>query len=248
MQRNRLAAVILAAGKGTRMKSQGAKVLQPLSGRPILSYPIETIQSLTPDRLIVVVGYQAEEVVAKFQSQAVEFVVQEPQLGTGHAVRQAEAALAGFMGDVLILCGDMPLLRPETLKELVGQHQKNRAHCSLLTLKTHENKDFGRILRDEQGAVVRIVEHRDATPAEKTIDEYSAGVYCLDKELLFKALAEIDNDNIQKEYYLTDIIRYLVKNRLKVHAVQTADADEVFGINTEDDLRKAEKILQERRS
>lgn len=247
MQRTRLAIIILAAGKGTRMKSPEAKVLQPFSGRPILSYPIETVRSLVPDRLIVVVGYQAEEVISRFQGEAIEFVRQEQQLGTGHAVRQAETALADFMGDVLVLCGDMPLLKPETLEELVRQHCKTGAHCTLLTLKTKQSKDFGLVLRDDQGAVARIVEQRDATPAEKTVDEYNAGVYCLDKKLLFKALSEIDNNNVQKEYYLTDIIRYMVRNRLTAQAVQTVDADEIFGINTESDLKKAEELLQKRR-
>lgn len=247
MQRERLAVVILAAGKGTRMKSSEAKVLLSLARQPILSYPIETVYALKPDRLIVVVGYRAEDVIARFHDQRIEFVRQDQQLGTGHAVRQAESNLADYKGDVLVLCGDMPLVKLETLEGLIKQHRTSGAHCTMLTLKTPDSKDFGRILRDANGAIIRIVEQRDASASEKGIDEYNAGVYCLESGLLFRALGEIDNNNAQKEYYLTDIIKYMVGKQLKVEAVQTQDADEIFGINTEDDLKKAEQLLQARR-
>jgi UDP-N-acetylglucosamine diphosphorylase/glucosamine-1-phosphate N-acetyltransferase len=246
MQENRLAAVILAAGKGTRMKAPGAKVLQKLAGRPLLSHLLESVRNLAPDRLVIVVGYQAKEVMARFQIRDIEFALQEKQLGTAHAVAQAESSLTDFSGDVLILCGDMPLLKQKTLEKLIGQHRQAGSHCTLLTVKTSEKKDFGLVLRDEKGNIARIVEQKDATEAEKRVDEYNAGVYCLGKELLFSALKSIENNNVQKEYYLTDIIKYMVGNHLRVHAMQTTDADEVFGINTEDDLKKAESIFKDR--
>lgn len=246
MQKNRLAAIILAAGKGTRMKSPVAKVLQVLSGKPILSYPLETVRNLKPDRLVIVVGYQAEDVMARFQINGIEFARQDQQLGTAHAVAQAESILSDFTGDVIILCGDMPLLKQKTLEKMISQHQQTGSHCTVLTLKTGETKDFGRILRDDKGNIERIVEQKDATDAEKKVDEYNAGVYCLSRELLFKTLKNIENNNAQKEYYLTDIIKYMVGNRLQVQAVQTTDSDEVFGINTEEDLKKAESLIGNR--
>lgn len=246
MQENRLAAIILAAGKGTRMKTPGAKVLQKLAGRPLLSHLLETVRTLAPDRLVIVVGYQAKEVMARFQIREVEFALQEQQLGTAHAVAQAESILKDFSGDVLVMCGDMPLLKLKTLRTMVDQHRQSASHCTLLTVKTSEKKDFGLVLRDEKGNLARIVEQKDATESEKRVDEYNAGVYCLGKDLLFNALKSIENNNMQKEYYLTDIVRYMVGNRMQIHAMQTTDADEIFGINTEDDLKKAESLFKDK--
>ncbi|MBI4383332.1 MAG: NTP transferase domain-containing protein [Nitrospinae bacterium] len=246
MQRKRLAAIVLAAGKGIRMKSARAKVLHSLLDRPILFYLLETLKSMDLDRLIVVVGFQAEEVIGRFGDGWIEFVEQQEQLGTGHAVQQAEKALAGFSGDVLVLCGDMPLLKPGTLRDLVRRHRESGVQCSLLVLKTREARDFGLVLRDGRGSVARIAEQRDATAEEKKVDEYNAGVYCFDKDLLFKALRELDNNNAQKEYYLTDTVRYLAGNRFDILAIRTEDAEEVFGVNTEEDLKKAGEILRKR--
>ncbi|MFQ5451405.1 MAG: NTP transferase domain-containing protein [Nitrospinaceae bacterium] len=245
MQEKNLAVLILAAGKGTRMKSPLAKVLQPLLGRPLLSYVLETVKSLQPGRLGVIVGYQAEKVKATFAEGGIEFVEQKEQLGTGHAARQAESALENFEGDVLVLCGDMPLIQPETLRRLVRKHREGDAPCTLLTLKTGrgEFKEFGRVLRDAGHAVVRIVENKDASPEEKNIDEYNAGVYCFNKGLFFKALRSIDNNNSQSEYYLTDTVSYMVDHHMKVESIQTRDADEIFGINSQEELKQAERIF-----
>jgi len=168
MQKIGLAVVILAAGKGTRMHSDRAKVLHPVGGRPMLLHVLDGVSGLSPERQIVIVGYGAKEVEAACRAYPVEFVRQEEQLGTGHAVQQAEAALSDFQGDVLVLCGDMPLLRPETLIHLVEQHRDSKAACTLLSLKSDEIRDFGRVVRGVAGAVERIVEHRDATDREKT--------------------------------------------------------------------------------
>ena len=239
-----LAVIILAAGKGTRMKSGQAKVLHSLASKPLLIHVLDTVSLLEPDRVLIVVGYQAEEVGKACEGRSVEFVMQREQLGTGHAVQQAQGDLEGYEGDVLILCGDMPLIRPQTLKTLLEKHRQSGAKCTLLSLKTQEQKDFGRVVRDSAGAVSRIVEARDASEQEKTIDEYNSGVYCFDKGILFKALASIDPSNAQGEYYLTDTVGVLTGSGYAVHCHATLDADEIFGINSPEDLNKAERLVQ----
>ncbi len=239
-----LAAVILAAGKGTRMHSDRAKVLHPLASRPLLIHVLDTVGALNPSRVLVVVGYQAEEVKQACANRPVEFVEQAEQLGTGHAVQQAQAVLEDFEGDVLILCGDMPLIRSTTLQALLRKHHETGAGCTLLSLKTKEPKDFGRVVRGPGGAVLRVVEAKDATEQEKTVDEYSSGVYCFDKGILFKALASIDTRNAQAEYYLTDTVGILTRDGHRVECHSTRDADEILGINSTEDLKKAEQIVQ----
>lgn len=243
MQRQGLAVIILAAGKGTRMKSSLAKVLQPLNNRPLLSYVLDTVYALNPDRVIVVVGYQADKVKEAFPDPRIEFVDQREQLGTGHAVQQAASALQGYEGTILVLCGDMPFVKMKTLQNLLDEHSQDSPPCTMWTLKCAENKDFGRVIRDENQAVARIVENRDVTEQEKKVDEYNTGVYCFDKIMLFNGLKKLDNNNAQREYYLTDIIQYFTQDRLQVRSIQTRDADELLGINTEEDLKKAERIL-----
>lgn len=250
MPEKNLAVVILAAGKGIRMQSSLAKVLHPLSGRPLLHYVLETVKELGPDRVIAVVGFQADKVKAAFPGRGIEFVEQEEQLGTGHAARQTESSLNGFAGDVMVLCGDMPLIRPAALTHLIKKHRESGASCTLLTLKTNdgEARDFGRILRDGKGAIVRIVENKDAAEAEKKVDEYNSGAYCFDKRLFYKALFSIDNSNSGNEYYLTDAVRFFVQNGHPVESVQTSDSGEIFGINSPEELKKAEQLLRDRQS
>ena len=245
MPQKNLAVIILAAGKGTRMKSPLAKVLQPLSGKTLLHYVLETVRELGADRVGVVVGFQADKVKSTFPDPKLEFVEQKEQLGTGHAAQQTESCFRDFQGDILVLCGDMPLIRAATLKNLIKKHQQSEAACTLLTLKDKkgEIKDFGRILRDQNQSITRIVENKDATEQEKMVDEYNSGVYCFDKRLFYKALRVIDNGNSQNEYYLTDTIKYFVQNKCSVQSVQTDDSDEIFGINSPADLKKAEQLL-----
>ncbi len=245
MPQKNLAVIILAAGKGTRMKSPLAKVLQPLSGKTLLYYVLETVQELSADRVSVVVGFQADKVKATFPDPKLEFVEQKEQLGTGHAAQQTESCLKDFEGDILVLCGDMPLIRPATLKNLIQKHRQSEAACTLLTLKDKkgEIKDFGRILRDGNQSITGIVEHKDATEEEKKVEEYNSGVYCFDKRLFYKVLSGVGNSNSQNEYYLTDTIKYFVQNKHSVQSVQTDDSDEIFGINSPEDLKKAEQLL-----
>lgn len=245
MSQKELAVIILAAGKGTRMKSPLAKVLQPLSGKTLLHYVLETVGQLSADRVVVVVGFQADKVKAAFPDPKLEFVEQMEQLGTGHAAQQTESSFRDFAGDILVLCGDMPLIRVATLQNLIKKHSQTEATCTLLTLKDENEKikDFGRILRDSNQSISRIVENKDATEEEQKIDEYNSGIYCFEKELLYKALGCIDNGNSQNEYYLTDTIKYFVQNKYPVQSVKTNDCDEILGINSPEDLKKAEQLL-----
>ncbi len=238
-----LAVVVLAAGKGRRMKSPLAKVLQSLKNKPLLHYVLESLVPLNPDFSIVVVGFQSEVVKKSFSDRGLVFVEQKEQLGTGHAAQQAKLALQDFSGDVLVVCGDMPLIKSQTLIDLVGRHRQKKSVCTVLTLKSSEKKDFGLIIRDEKGLVSKIVERRDASEDEKKVDEFNSGVYCFDKCLFSKVLDCIDNNNIQKEYYLTDTIQYIVGSGFMVETVQTTDSAQLFGINRQEDLHLAEKIL-----
>lgn len=247
MRQQDLAVIILAAGKGTRMRSSLAKVLLPVAGHPLLHYVLDLSSRLNPVRTIVVVGHQADQVREAFSDREVEFVVQKEQLGTGHAAQQAKAKLENFDGLVLVLCGDMPLIRPNTLLKMVAGHKASGAKCTVLTLKSSERHDFGRIIRDEKGSILKIVELKDASEVEKKVDEFNSGVYCFDNALFFKALEYIGPDNAQKEYYLTDTIEYLVRKGYPVQATQTQDADEILGINSPDDLNRAERLLVDHR-
>jgi UDP-N-acetylglucosamine diphosphorylase/glucosamine-1-phosphate N-acetyltransferase len=243
MQQQDLAVIILAAGKGTRMKSSLAKVLLPLAGHPLLHYTLDLSSKLNPVQTIVVVGHQADQVQQAFADRGVEFVLQHEQLGTGHAAKQAKEKLENFKGLVLVLCGDMPLIRPDTLLEMVAGHRASGAKCTVLTLKSDGLHDFGRIIRDEKGLILKIVEFKDASDVEKKVDEFNSGVYCFDSGLFFKALEHVDSNNAQNEYYLTDTIEYLVRKRYPVQATQTQNANEILGINSPDDLNRAERLL-----
>ena len=248
MQEQDLAVIILAAGKGTRMQNSLAKVLIPVAGKPTLEFVLATAATLNPSRILVVVGHQADRVQKIFSNQDLEFVLQKEQLGTGHAARQTEQKLTNFEGCILVLCGDMPLIKTDTLQQLLREYKKKKAKCSVLTLKSKAKNDFGRIIRNEKGSFLKIVEYREATEKEKEVDEFNSGVYCFDKKLFFKALTSIDDNNIQKEYYLTDTLQYSVKVGCPVASVQTEDADEIIGINTPYDLQRVEQLLKNRPS
>ena len=243
MNKKGLAVIVLAAGKGKRMKSPIAKVLQPLKSRPLLYYVLESLVPLNPDLSVLVVGVQSKVVRESFSDRGLIFVEQKEQLGTGHAAQQAQVALLDFSGDVLVVCGDMPLIKSQTLIDLVNNHREKKSACTVLTLKSSEKKDFGLVIRDEQGAVSKIVECKDATEDEKRVDEFNSGVYCFDKQLVSKGLSNIGNDNIQKEYYLTDTIAYLVSIGFIIETKQITDSAQLLGINTQEDLYLAEKIM-----
>jgi len=238
-----IAVVVLAAGKATRMKSGLAKVLHPLAGRPMLSFPLAVAESLNPERLVVVVGRDADRVRQTFAERAT-FVSQEEQRGTGHAVAQTEQALKGFNGDVLILYGDTPLIRAETLAQMIVTKVEAQADLVLLTAEVEVP---GIVIRDEAGSIARIVEATDATPEELAIRERNTGVYLLSAELLWKMLAQVDDRNEQGEIYLTDLVGLSVRDGLRVEALRMADPEEAIGVNTRVELARAAAVIRRRK-
>jgi UDP-N-acetylglucosamine diphosphorylase/glucosamine-1-phosphate N-acetyltransferase len=239
---DKLAVLILAAGKGKRMKSHLPKVLHTLAGKPLLAYVVDLARGLNPERIIIIVGHMAEKVSRLFPHDTVYFVKQEEQLGTGHAVQQTEEILKDFHGNILILSGDVPLLKIETVHKLIKIHRDSGAAITLLTVKTPNPDGYGRIMRDEKGRVVNIVEDKDATPEIKKIAEINSGIYCFKKDLLFNLLKGIKRDNVQQEYYLTDVIYLAFNSSLKIEAVVAEDPYEIMGINTQEELKEAEEI------
>lgn len=237
-------ALILAAGKGTRMKSDMAKVLHVLEGKPLLYYSLEAARDAGAQKIIVIVGHQSDKVRESFLDPDLIFVEQMPQLGTGHAVMQAREVLCDYKGLTVILCGDVPLLKSETIRLLIHHHRNAQACVTVLTTEPPGPHAYGRIVKNHQGEILKIVEHRDATEAERNIMEINTGIYCVDTPFLFSALAQVKNDNQQKEYYLTDIVEIARRDGRKVHAFLTADYVEVMGINTFEELRKAGEHLR----
>lgn len=238
-----IAVIILAAGRGTRMKSRIAKVLQPLAGRPMLGYPLATAESLRPEHIVVVVGRDADLVEEEFRGRA-KFARQENQRGTGHAVLMARDTLADFRGDVLILYGDTPLLRPETLRAMSELRAETDAALVVLTAEVDVR---GIVVRDADGRVVRIVEAPDATPAELEIAERNTGVYLLDSEWLWKTLSQVGDDNEQGEIYLTDILEISVREGGRVEALRLGDSNEALGVDDRAQLAQAAKLIGERK-
>ncbi|MBU0507279.1 NTP transferase domain-containing protein [bacterium] len=226
------------------MNSDLPKVLHPLAGRPLIDHVISTARELNPDRLILVVGHGREEVQKRVGGPGLEFVIQEPQLGTGHAVQQTASLLADWRGDVVVLSGDAPLLKAETLRRLLASHQRNGAAATVLTATAPDPVAYGRIIRDRRGDFLRIVEERDATPDERMVREVNSGMYGFRSDALFTALREIAPDNKKGEYYLTDVIAVLRGRGLIVQAVDLAGFYEIRGINTQAELQDAETRLR----
>ena len=241
-----MVAVILAAGKGTRMKSALPKVLHAVGGRPMLRHVMTAAEQAGAKRTIVVVGFGGDQVQAKIGA-AAEYVLQAEQLGTGHAMMQVQPVLAGFSGTILLLCGDTPLLTDKTLLALVAAHQQSGAAATVLTAMPADATGYGRILRNESGQVLGIVEQKDATPEQKKIGEINTGIYCFEAAPLFAALAGLTCNNAQKEYYLTDVLAILAQAGQQVGAVEVADFQETLGINSRLQLAEAEAILRRRK-
>ena len=247
MKESNFCALILAAGKGTRMKSDLAKVLHVLEGKPLLHYCLQSAHRAGAEKIVVIVGHQADKVREEFSHRGYIFVEQKPRLGTGHAVLQAKEVLAGYQGKTVILCGDVPLLKPSTIKSLIENHIATGAAITVLTTIPPDPRGYGRIIKDADGNIAKIVEERDATVAEKQIGEINTGIYCADTPLLFDALGKVKNNNDQKEYYLTDIVEIACREGRIVKPHMATDYVEVMGINTPDELSRAGLYLQKNR-
>jgi bifunctional UDP-N-acetylglucosamine pyrophosphorylase/glucosamine-1-phosphate N-acetyltransferase len=241
------AALILAAGKGTRMKSHLCKVLHPVAGRPIISYVVDAVRAARLQDICVVVGHQADEVKAHVSGDSVRFVLQEPQLGTGHAVAAAQPVFCGFEGDVLILCGDVPLITPYTIESFLRFHEQALSRISVLTTRLEDPLGYGRIVRRGDGSIVRIVEEKDAGDGEKAISEVNTGIYLVEGHLLYRMLERVTPSNAQGEYYLTDIVTRAVDEAIPVHGYVLNDPTEAIGINTRMDLARVSSYIWEQR-
>ncbi len=241
-------ALILAAGKGTRMKSEKAKVLHQVFFAPMIFHVLDAIAGLDLGRTMVVVGHQQDAVVKALSAYNVQYVPQEEQLGTGHAVRCAEPLLAGQAGTLLILCGDIPLIRTRTIGQMLSAHKQSGALLTVMTTRLADPAGYGRIIRSPGGEIVKIVEQKDATPEEQQVKEINAGVYCVELPFLFKALARVDTDNKQGEMYLTDIVAITGRMDNKINTFFCKDALEVLGVNSRIELAGAHRELQRRRN
>lgn len=241
--------IILAAGLGKRMMNpELPKVLAKANGIALIDYVLNQSTELIPHKIVLIVGHFKEKVIKHLDYlDNIEFVEQKEQLGTGHAVIQAAGNFNGYGGDILILCGDVPLLRRITLQNFINNHIMEKADVSVLTADAHDPTGYGRIIRNESGNFIKIVEHKDADDAQKLITEFNSGVYFVKSELLFSALDGISNNNSQNEYYLTDIIEILRNMDKKVVAYKGAEFDELIGVNTPEDLKKVENIINSRK-
>ena len=240
-----LAVIILAAGEGTRMKSSHPKVLHELFGQPLINYAIVEAKKLKPEKVIIVVGHQAEKITPLLDGD-VEWVIQSEQLGTAHAVKMAESKLIDFDGTIMVTCADTPLIRHETLGKLLRLHKEEKASGTLLSADFSDSTGYGRVIRGADGMVKSIIEEKDATDDERKISEINSGFYCFEKQELFEAIEKIDCRNAQREFYLTDVVEILNNSgkRIAVHTVE--DSSEVLGINSRRELAEAQKIMQTR--
>ena len=239
---NDMIAIVMAAGKGTRMKSKKSKLVQKIYGKEIVKRAVENAQKAGINNIVAVVGYMKEEVMGVLGDN-VQYAIQEEMLGTGHAVMQAVKYLEGKKGKVLVLNGDVPLLRPETINRLLSKSIENNEYATLLTAIYDNPTGYGRIIRNEAGNVEKIVEEKDLKEEQKYIKEINAGIYCFDIEALLQALKEIKPNNAQGEYYLTDVIEIMNSKGLKTGAVIVEDNTEILGINDRVQLEMLTKVL-----
>jgi len=237
-----VAAVVLAAGQGKRMKSDLAKVLHPMAGQPLLAHVLETLGELGVGRVVVIVGHQRDRVRAAFADAKIEWADQIEQRGTGHAVMMAAGALENFEGTLLVVCGDTPLLRPDTLHQLLESHRASGAAVTVLSMKLPDPTGYGRMVRDASGTFTEIVEHGDATPEQRAIREVNSGIYAYAYPELTAILSGLSAHNAQGEYYLTDTVALLRRAGRKVDAVCAPDYRELLGINTVEQLAEAELV------
>lgn len=242
-------AIILAAGKGKRLHSeefQLPKVLRKACGRPLLRYVLESLSFLNKEEITIVVGYLKDEVIRE-AGEGYCYCEQREQLGTGHAVNAASDLFRDYSGPVLVCYGDMPLFKQETYRRIFRLHEQERNDCTMLTGITSLPLAYGRVIRDESGNFLRVVEEKDCTPEQKKIRELNVGVYVFDSKLLFQNLQKLKNHNAQGEYYLTDVPELLLAEGYKVGICPTTDGTEILGVNTQEDLKTVEQYLSSRK-
>ena len=240
-----IAVLVLAAGEGTRMKSDLAKVLHRVAGRSMISRVLETIRGVDSSRILVVIGHQAEAVKDELSGERVEFILQKERLGTGHAVMMAEPILHGFSGTLAVLNGDTPLLKTETLAAFIEYHRGAENTATVLSALLDDPTGYGRIFRGESGGFERIIEHRDADEEQRSIREINSGIFCFECPDLFSALKLVDRRNVQGEYYLTDVMEILRIQGKRVDAFRSDRCEEILGINDIEQLEAAERLLQD---
>ncbi|MDP8205898.1 MAG: NTP transferase domain-containing protein [Candidatus Electryonea clarkiae] len=244
MQNNQnLATIILAAGHGKRMKSDLPKVLHKVGGKTLIEHVVKQAKNIGADSIIVVVGYKRDQVIPVVTAAGVDYVVQEEQLGTGHAVRMTEKSFSDYTGDILILSGDVPLLTKETLERVFRYHIEEEAVATMITAVAPNPTGYGRVLRDKEGNVSAIREHKDCSTEELQVNEINSGIYYFKAAPMYAALKTIKNNNAQAEYYLPDVFHQYFAEGKKVSAM-TADFNEIHGINTREDLEEASQIFE----
>lgn len=242
-----LAAIILAAGKSTRMKTDKPKVLHSLCGRPMLGHVLGACRAAGIEKFFVIVGFAKEQIIRAYEGEpGIHFVEQAEQKGTGHAVQMCAEAFQEFTGDAIVIAGDMPMIRPETLRTLIQSHRASGAGASLATTVLEDPASYGRIVRDADGEFERIVEHKDCTEGQLDICEVNPSYYCFDAESLFDALTKITPNNAKGEYYITDVLEILRNEGKPVRAATNVPAEDAVGINSRADLASVGKVMQER--
>lgn len=243
-------AIILGAGKGTRLHSENQnlpKVLRKANGRSLMEYVLDELSFISQEDTCIIVGYKKEVVIETIQKDYL-YVSQDEQLGTGHAVAMTTPYFKDYDGSILVAYGDMPLFKKETYERLVEKHIGSNSKCTVLTAVNEEALSYGRIIRNESGDLVDIIETKDCTPEQLGIKELNVGVYVFDSKLLFKHLSSLKNNNVQNEYYLTDVPKIMLESGEKVYTYTIHDTDEIYGVNTPEDLEFCEEILKERNS
>jgi len=241
------AAIILAAGKSTRMVTDMPKVLHEVCGRPMLSYVVEACRESGIERIICVVGYRQDDIIQTFaEDKDIIWVTQTEQLGTGHAAMVCRDVLGDFDGDVVVIAGDMPLLRSETLSLLINTHTNNNAAVTLATAELKDPSGYGRIIRDEYGNLQGIVEDGDCAPEQRAVKEINPSYYCFDKKYLFETLDKVKPDNVKGEYYITDALHILIRSGHRADAFKGVDAEDAMGINSRQELAEVSRIMQDR--
>lgn len=236
-------AIILAAGKGVRMKSELPKVLHPLLGKPLIQHVIDNLRQSGVDNITVVIGYKGDDVMNAV-GESIKYVWQKEQLGTGHAALQAKSAFEDFSGKILVANGDAPLVSAKSFELLISQMEESSVKASVLTMIQANPTGYGRMVKDADGSLIKIVEEKDATEGQKKITEVNSGTYIFDSSLLLEGLQNLKNDNAQKEYYLPDVVAYIIGKGKKVTSLPFTDSIEGSGINSQEELKALEETLR----